>query len=61
MTEVLKNIVAGIADFALFFLLWLYFGIPWYIAFVLSTLIVLGLWWLLAWIFGWTAWWLRGE
>ena len=59
MSEIFKNIIAAIADFALFFFLWLYLGIPWYFAFFLSTLAIIGVWWLLAWIFGWAAWWLR--
>lgn len=55
MSELTKNLIAGIADFALFFFLWLYLGIPWYFAFFISTLAIIGLWWLLAWIFDWPA------
>ena len=53
MSDLLKNILAGMADIILFLLLWLVWGVPWYIAFFLSTLAVIGIWWLLAWLYGW--------
>ena len=56
MSDLLKNIVAAIADFALFFFLWLYLGLPWFVAFFISTLAIIGLWWLLAWLHGWATW-----
>ncbi|MBT3313059.1 MAG: hypothetical protein HN390_00460 [Anaerolineae bacterium] len=59
MSDFIKNAIAAIADFALFFFLWLYMGIPWYFALLISTLAVMGLWWLLAWIFGWSTYWNR--
>lgn len=43
----MKNIIAGIADFALFFFMWLVVGIHWVVAFFLSTIIVIAVWWLL--------------
>jgi len=55
MSNLIKNGIAAIADFSLFFFLWLYLGIPWVYAFFISTLVVIGLWWVLAWIFGWSA------
>lgn len=55
MSNLVKNTLAGIADFALYFFLWLYLGIPWYFAFFISTLVVIGLWWVLAWIISWTS------
>ena len=55
MSDLLKNFIAAIADFGLFFTLWLCLGIPWYIAFFLSTLLIIGLWWALPWV----AWFLR--
>ena len=60
MYALLKNMLAAAADFVLFFILWLWLGIPWMIAFFLSTLIVIGIWWVLAWFFGWSDHWLRG-
>lgn len=59
MTDLIKNGLAAIADFALFFFLWLYLGIPWGYAFFISTLVIIGLWWILAWIFGGSAYWRR--
>lgn len=59
MSYMIKNILAAIADLIFFLILWLYLGIPWYLAFFISTLIVIGLWWLLAWIYGWASYWLR--
>jgi len=53
MTELIKNGIAAIADLILFFLLWLGFGIHWGMAFFISTIIVICVWWLLAWISGW--------
>jgi len=53
MTELIKNGIAAIADFILFFLLWLGLGIHWGMGFFISTIIVISVWWLLAWIFGW--------
>lgn len=59
MADLVKNILAAIADFILFFVLWLYLGIPWYYAFFLSTLVVIGFWWVLAWAIGWSMYWAR--
>lgn len=53
MSSFIKNTIAAIADFALFFVLWLVFGINWIVAFFLSTLIVIAVWWLLEWSIGW--------
>jgi len=48
----MKNIIAGILDFAIFFVLWLGFRVNWMVAFFLSTSIVLLGWYALEWI-GW--------
>lgn len=53
MTDFIKNGIAAILDFILFFILWLGFGIHWAIAFFVSTAIVISAWWILAWVFGW--------
>ena len=53
MKDLFANGIAAITDFILFFILWLGFGVPWMLAFFISTLIVLGTWWILSWAFGW--------
>ena len=59
MSGLLKNAVAAIADFIIFFILWWIFGINWMLAFFLSTLIVIAVWWILEWGIGWASYLLR--
>ncbi|KAA3659473.1 MAG: hypothetical protein DWQ04_22200 [Chloroflexi bacterium] len=53
MRDLIKNGIAAIADFILFFILWLGFGINWMIAFFVSTAVIITIWWILTWGFGW--------
>lgn len=60
MSSPFKNVVAAVVDFTLFFILWLGFNINWIIAFFLSTLIVIAVWWIAEWSVGWASYLLGG-
>ena len=52
MHNTFKNIIAGAIDILLFiFLVW--FGVPWLLAFFISTLIIIGGWWVLSYLNAW--------
>lgn len=50
----MKTIIFLIIDFAVFFVLWLGFGVHWIISFFLSTAIVYVGWWVYEWIWWWS-------
>lgn len=52
MRNTFKNIIAGIIDIIIFVIL-VWYGVPWMLAFFISTLIVIGGWWALSYLNTW--------